>query len=52
MGKNALLIIDLQNDYYPGGKWELNEIEIASKKAATLLFSLPRIIASYSYSTH
>jgi nicotinamidase-related amidase len=40
MSTTALLLIDLQNDYYPtydGAKWPLTETEIASKNAATLL---------------
>ncbi|CAA0109186.1 Streptothricin hydrolase [BD1-7 clade bacterium] len=36
----ALLIIDLQNDYYPGGEWELHNIALASANAK-------RILASY-----
>lgn len=37
MTKTALLIIDLQNDYYPGGKWTLHGIEAASSNAARLV---------------
>ncbi|WP_428308818.1 cysteine hydrolase family protein [Lacipirellula sp.] len=33
----ALLLIDLQNDYYPGGAYELDRIGEASAKAAELL---------------
>jgi nicotinamidase-related amidase len=33
----ALLLIDLQNDYYPGGAYELARIGEASEKAAELL---------------
>jgi nicotinamidase-related amidase len=33
----ALLLIDLQNDYYPGGAYELDGIGEASGKAAELL---------------
>ena len=39
MSKTALIIVDLQNDYFQGGKWELEGIEDAAKKAATLLES-------------
>ena len=37
MKKQALLVIDLQNDYYPGGKWELEGVEEASQNAAQLI---------------
>ena len=35
--KAALLLIDIQNDYFPGGKMELVGMEEAAKKAAELL---------------
>jgi nicotinamidase-related amidase len=35
--KEALLLIDIQNDYFPGGKMELVGMEEAAKKAAELL---------------
>ncbi|MES2149104.1 MAG: cysteine hydrolase family protein [Pseudomonadota bacterium] len=34
---SALLIIDIQNDYFPGGKMELEGAERAAAEAATLL---------------
>ena len=37
MSNTALLIVDLQNDYFPGGKWELKDTESAATNAATLL---------------
>ena len=37
MPKKALIVIDLQNDYFPGGKWTLSGIEAASENAARLL---------------
>ena len=37
MSKTALVIIDLQNDYFQGGKWALEGTEAAAVKAATLL---------------
>lgn len=37
MTKSALILIDIQNDYFPGGKWELHQIEQSSKNAARLL---------------
>jgi nicotinamidase-related amidase len=36
-GKTGLLVIDLQNDYYPGGKFELHNVDQASNNAARLL---------------
>lgn len=35
--KKALLLIDVQNDYFPGGKMELAGMEEAAENAATLL---------------
>lgn len=35
--KTALLLIDIQNDYFPGGKMELVEPLAAARKAAQLL---------------
>jgi nicotinamidase-related amidase len=37
MSKTALIIVDLQNDYFQGGKWELEGTEAAAKKAEVLL---------------
>jgi nicotinamidase-related amidase len=37
MPKRALLLIDVQNDYFPGGKWPLSGIETAADNAARLL---------------
>lgn len=37
MTQRALIVIDLQNDYFPGGKWPLNGIVAAAAKAARLL---------------
>ena len=37
MTKTALLIVDLQNDYFPGGKWELEGTEAVAANAAKLL---------------
>jgi nicotinamidase-related amidase len=37
MTKTALLIVDLQNDYFPGGKWELEGTDEAAANAARLL---------------
>jgi nicotinamidase-related amidase len=37
MPKRALILIDLQNDYFPGGKWSLSGMEAAAGNAAALL---------------
>ena len=39
MSKIALIVVDLQNDYFQGGKWKLEGTEAASAKAAELLES-------------
>ena len=39
MSKIALIIVDLQNDYFQGGKWVLEGTEAAASKAETLLKS-------------
>jgi nicotinamidase-related amidase len=37
MPAKALLVIDLQNDYFPGGKWTLDNIETAAQNAVKVL---------------
>ncbi|MHC6226432.1 cysteine hydrolase family protein [Pseudomonas sp. X10] len=37
MSKPALILIDIQNDYFPGGKWPLDGADIAADNAARLL---------------
>ena len=37
MSKQALIIIDIQNDYFPSGKWPLDGAERAADNAARLL---------------
>ncbi len=37
MSQRALVLIDLQNDYFPGGKWTLNGMEAAAGNAARVL---------------
>lgn len=37
MPKRALLLIDIQQDYFPGGKWTLNGIDAAADNASKLL---------------
>lgn len=37
MARRALILIDIQNDYFPGGKWTLVGIDAAAANAARLL---------------
>ncbi len=37
MPKRALIIIDIQNDYFPDGRWALSGMEAAAENAARLL---------------
>ena len=37
MAKQALILIDIQNDYFPQGKWPLEGVEAAADKAAHVL---------------
>jgi nicotinamidase-related amidase len=37
MPKRALVLIDIQNDYFPGGKWTLSGIDAAADNAAKVL---------------
>lgn len=37
MPKRALVLIDVQNDYFPGGKWPLSGMEPAAENAARVL---------------
>ena len=37
MSQRALIIVDIQNDYFPGGKWPLVGQAEAAAKAATIL---------------
>lgn len=37
MSKTALIIVDMQNDYFPGGKWTLTGIEAAAANATRVL---------------
>ena len=37
MPTRALVLIDIQNDYFPGGKWTLSGIESAADNAAKVL---------------
>lgn len=35
--RRALLVIDIQNDYFPGGQWTLHQMERAAENAAQIL---------------
>lgn len=37
MSNTALLLIDFQNDYFQGGKWQLSQTEAAAQNGAQLL---------------
>ena len=37
MPKRALILIDIQNDYFPGGKWPLSGIDAAADRASRVL---------------
>ena len=37
MSKRAVIVVDLQNDYWPAGKWPLVGIEAAAANAATVI---------------
>lgn len=37
MAKRALVVVDIQNDYFPGGKWTLSGVEAAADNAARLI---------------
>ncbi|RCK34184.1 Isochorismatase [Thalassospira xiamenensis] len=39
MTKKALIVVDIQNDYFPDGKWTLSGVEAAAKNAARLIES-------------
>jgi len=37
MSKQALIVVDIQNDYFPGGKWTLVGADAAAAKAAQVI---------------
>jgi nicotinamidase-related amidase len=56
MSNTALIIIDMQNDYFPGGKWPLEGIEAAAANAARILAhfrenNLPVVHVRHEFST-
>ncbi len=36
-GKQALVVVDIQNDYFPGGRWTLSGVEAAAAQAAQVI---------------
>ena len=36
MTRRALIVVDIQNDYFPGGKWPLSGVEAAADNAARI----------------
>lgn len=48
MPKRALVLIDIQNDYFPGGKWPLSGIDAAADNAAKLQHESPATWSSTS----
>lgn len=42
MTKTALILVDIQNDYFPGGAWEVLGMEAAAGQAAHLLAAARR----------
>ncbi|UVE48726.1 cysteine hydrolase family protein [Pseudomonas chlororaphis] len=37
MDKKALVVVDIQNDYFPGGRWTLSGVEAAAAQAARVI---------------
>lgn len=37
MSKSALIVVDIQNDYFPGGKWPLIGVDAAADNAARII---------------
>jgi nicotinamidase-related amidase len=37
MSKQALIVVDIQNDYFPGGKWPLSGVDAAADNAARII---------------
>jgi len=43
MIKRALLVVDIQNDYFPGGKWTLSGMNTAADNAAKLVAAARKV---------
>jgi len=57
MPNTALLLIDIQNDYFPNGLWEVPDMPAASKNAARLLAdartrAMPVVHIRHQFPTH
>jgi nicotinamidase-related amidase len=37
MSRSALIVVDIQNDYFPGGKWPLVGVDAAADNAARII---------------
>lgn len=37
LNKKALVVVDIQNDYFPGGRWTLSNVEAAAAQAARVI---------------
>ncbi|MFJ3522473.1 cysteine hydrolase family protein [Pseudomonas sp. NPDC090203] len=37
MSNTALIVVDIQNDYFPGGKWQLANVQAAADNAARII---------------
>jgi len=37
MSNTAIIVVDIQNDYFPGGKWLLDNVEAAADNAARII---------------
>ena len=37
LNKKALVVVDIQNDYFPGGRWTLSRVEEAAVQAARVI---------------
>nr|WP_243737077.1 MULTISPECIES: isochorismatase family protein [unclassified Cupriavidus] len=40
MSRRALIVIDIQNDYFPGGRWTLSQMDRAADNAAALIAAM------------
>ena len=53
MKNTALILVDIQNDYFPNGRMELYETEKAAANARKLLdLYRSKIYANFSYSAY
>ncbi len=52
MPKRALILIDIQNDYFPGGKRTLSGVDAATDNAAKVLAAARKAGATWSFYVH